>query len=108
MQCTACAYKWKIIDTDSDSECDPCPLDFSHVLEEYPELERISTHCLGGLFRMWEFLTDLVNEDDDNVRDEIIVIIETLPGGKDNIRELCSKYARAIMNLEPKKGVKYE
>ena len=91
--CTACEYRYKIIDTYSgndkrDPGCKHCPLDDSHVLEEYPELSKWSDDCLHGLFPQWGYLAS----------DAIYI--------KDD-KELCSKYARAIANLKPKEGIKY-
>ena len=97
LQCTACAYKWKIIGTDSDPDCKHCPLDTSHVPEEYPELSKWRDICLRGLFHQWDKLTRDIICATDNI-DDIDV--------KRN-KELCSKYARAIANLKPKEGVKY-
>ena len=89
LRCTACEYKHKSISDDRDPDCKHCPLDDSHVLEEYPELSKWSDDCLHGLFDEWDKLT--------------WDIIYCYKGDK----ELCSKYARAIANLKPKDGVKY-
>ena len=105
-RCAACEY--------SDSfryknTCDHCPLDVSHVSEEYPELSKYCCQCLHGLFDEWESIardiicaTDNINNID-NIDDiDVIDVIDV----KRN-KELCSKYARVIMNLKPKEGIKY-
>ena len=81
--CTACEYGLEVAGSNISSRCKHCPLDTSHVPEEYPELSEWRNICLHGLFNRWGCLS-----------------------GKDN-KELCSKYARAIANLKPKDDVKY-
>lgn len=96
-ECTACAYANKYKDT--EHSCNYCPLDTSNVLDDHPELKELKNECnefldgrgecLDGLSLEWSNLTWRTVHDAD-------------------VKELCSKYARAIANLKPKKGVVFK
>ena len=119
LMCTACEYGIEMASGDISSRCNHCPLDVSHVLEDYPELKIIGlNHCLNGSFVAWRTALDMyyayrtctdtvIYCRNYNSAKLLFRFFQDDLTDKENFEKLCSKYARAIANLKPKEGIKY-